>query len=355
MIEPVTAPLSLVRPESVRSVRGNVALAIAIVIGEPRLWIVGMAGFLFRGGWLALALPIWTLPSPVAVTTLIGADAIGTGGITPGLVAVIAVLCALLVLILVVSAVGSAWVDLVAFEHFGRERETADLRAGRQPVTLSARTRRGLVLRLVSLYGAAVIPAAIALVVAAIAIAQATYQDFLLPGRLEVPLLLRVAGAAAGPLLALAACLVLAEVIASVATRRLLGSRFGLRGDDRGTRPTDHDGEPFAAAPRSKLPGLLRTVALCWATTFLFVIPGLASTLTGWAAIRTVFLAPDALRGLDATIASGGITLVFVALWAAALVLAGVSSALRAALWSGWWLGGADVQTVTNSPSVASR
>jgi hypothetical protein len=354
LIERVSAPLSLLRPESVRSARGNVALAIAIVIGEPRLWILGIAGFLFRGGWLALAVPIWTMPSPVAVTTLIGADAIGTGGLTPGLITVIAAIFGSVVLILVVSAVGSAWVDLVAFEHFVRERETADLRAGRQPVVLSAGNRRGVVLRLVSLYAGALVPAAAALIVAAIAIGQATYQDFLLPGRLEVPLLLRVAGAATGPLLVLALLLIAAEVIASVGTRRLLGSRFGLRGDG-GPRPTDPDDGAGARASGSKLLALLRTLALCWATTLLFVIPGLASTLTGWAAVRTMFLAPNALRDLDATIAAGGVTLVFVALWAAALVLAGVSSALRSALWSGWWLGEADFRTVTNSPSVASR
>jgi hypothetical protein len=354
LIEPVSASRLLLRPESVRSARGNVALAIAIVIGEPRLWILGIAGFLFRGGWLALVVPIWTMPSPVALTTLIGADAIGTSGLTPGLVMVIAAIFAVVVLILVVSAVGSAWVDLVAFEHFVRERETADLRAGRQPVVLSAGNRRGVVLRLVSLYAGALVPAAAALIVAAIAIGQATYQDFLLPGRLEVPLLLRVAGAATGPLLALALLLVAAEVIASVGTRRLLGSRFGLRADGGGSRPTDQD-DGTGARASSRLLALLRTVALCWATTFLFVIPGLASTLTGWAAIRTVFLTPDALRDLDASVAAGGITLVFVGLWAAALLLAGVSSALRSALWSGWWLGEADFRTVTNSPSVASR
>jgi hypothetical protein len=355
LIEPVSAPLSLLRPESVRSARGNVALAIAIVIGEPRLWILGIAGFLFRGGWLVLAVPIWTMPSPVAVTTLIGADAIGTGGVTPGLVTVIAAIFVVVVLILVVSAVGSAWVDLLGFEHFVRERETADLRAGRQPVALSAGNRRGVVLRLVSLYAGALVPAAAALIVAAIGIGQATYQDFLLPGRLEVPLLLRVAGAATAPLLVLALLLVAAEVIASVGTRRLLGSRFGLREDGGRSRPTDQDKGTGARASGSKLLALVRTVALCWATTLLFVIPGLASTLTGWAAIRTVFLAPDALRDLDATVAAGGITLLFVALWGAALVLAGVSSALRSALWSGWWLGEADFRTVTNSPSVASR
>jgi hypothetical protein len=333
-------------------VRGNFALAIAIVMAEPGLWVLGIAGFLLRGGWLVLALPIWTVPSPVALTTLIGADAIGTGGLTPGLITLIAALFAVLVVVLVLGAVGAAWLDLVAFEHFARERETVDLRAGRQPAALPAGARRGLVVRLVLLYGAALIPAGVALVVAAIAVGQAAYQDFLLPGPLDVPLLVRVAGAATGPLFALAFCVVIAETLASIGTRRLLANRYGLGGRATGgPLATDGAAQP---ANRSTAFGALRTAALCWATTLLLVVPGLASTLTGWAAIRSTFLDPDALRGLEATVAAGGVTLVFVGLWAAALVLAGVSSALRSALWSGWWLGEARPPTVTNSSGVAS-
>jgi len=221
----------------------------------------------------------------------------------------------------VLSAVGAAWVDIVAFEHFVRERETLELRAWREPAAISASARRRLMLRLVLLYAGALVPAAAALLVAAVAIAQATYQDFLLPGPLEVPLVARVVGAALGPLLVLIACLVFAEGVSSVGTRGLLARRFGV-----------------APAQRHTVGSAVRIAALCWITTLILIIPGIASTLTGWAAIRSAFLAPDALSGLDSAVAAGGVTLVFVGLWAAALVLAGVSSVIRSALWSGWWL-----------------
>jgi hypothetical protein len=338
VIGPLTARLPLAAHTSAGSLRGTVAVALAIVVSEPRLWVLGIAGFLLRGGWLILAVPIWTVPSPVGLTTLIGADAIGTGGLSPALLTIVVGLFIGLVLVVVLSAVGAAWVDVVAFEHFVRERETLELRAGREPAAISASARRRLVLRLVFLYAGALVPAAAALLVTALAIAQATYQDFLLPGPLDVPLVVRVVGAALGPLLVLIACLVFAEGVSSVGTRGLLARRFGV-----------------APAQRHTVGSAVRIAALSWITTLLLIIPGIASTLTGWAAIRSAFLAPDALSGVDSAVAAGGVTLVFVGLWAAALVLAGVSSVIRSALWSGWWLRDASGrEPVTNPRGAAS-
>lgn len=343
MIGGLTAPLPVAGDRSAGSLRATLGLAVAVVVAEPRLWVLGIAGFLLRGGWVVLAVPIWTVPSPVGLTTLIGADAIGTGGLSPALLVIIAGLFVTLVLVAVVGAVGAAWVDVVAFEHFAHDRETLELRRGSEPVALSPDARRGLIVRLVLVYGAALIPAAAALLVVAFAIGQATYQDFLLPGPLDVPLFVRVAGAAAGPLLVLVAFLVLAEALASVGSRALLARAVGLGRD------------PAGGAPRRTVGGALRVAALCWLTTALLVVPGVASTLTGWAAIRSAFLGPDALRTLDSAVAAGGVTLTFVSLWGAALVLAGVSSVVRSALWSGWWLRAAGGgEAVTKMPGAAS-
>jgi hypothetical protein len=346
------ARLPLVAHRATPSMRGLLGTALVVVLAEPGLWILGIAGFLLRGGWILVALSIWTLPSPVAVTTLIGPDAIGTGGLSPGLATIVAASIVIAVVVVVTSAIGAAWLDVVVFEYFVRNPETRELRGGREPRELPAGARRGLVGRAVLLMAGAFLPAVGAVFAAAVAMASATYQDFLLPGELAVPLLVRVAMASAGPLLLVAALVVVGEILASALTRRLLSRRYGLfAGADADARvqsgaATNPDGSRL-------VPNALRVAALCWTVTLVLVLPGVAAALLGWSAIRGAFLGPDAFRGLDAAVAAGGATILFVALWIAALVLTGVSSAIRAALWSGWWLSETN-PAVTNRAAAAS-
>jgi hypothetical protein len=351
----LTARLPAAVDHAATPLRGLLGTALVVVLAEPGLWVLGIAGFLLRGGWLLLVLAIWTLPSPVAVTTIVGPDAIGTGGLPPGLAGIIGGVFLVGAVAVVLSAVGAAWADVAAFAHFVRDPETGELRAGRRARELSAGARRGLVGRLLLVYAGALVPAGIALLVAALAIANATYQDFLLPGELDVPLVVRVATASAAPLALLAASIVLAELVASYFTRRILADRFGLAPETAQSLDSpDGSAHGVASRRRAVVVSALGVAALCWCVTFVVVVPGLAATLLGWSAIRTAFLGSEAFRGLDAAVAAGGVTILFVGIWAAALVLAGVSSALRAAVWSGWWLRATLSGTVTNESLGAS-
>ena len=59
---------------------GLLGAAALIALARPRLWGLGLAGFLARGGIVLFVLPILTLPSVVGVTTFVGPTAITAAG-----------------------------------------------------------------------------------------------------------------------------------------------------------------------------------------------------------------------------------------------------------------------------------
>jgi hypothetical protein len=325
------------------------------VIAEPALWLVGAAGFLFRGGWLVLAVPIWTLPSPVGVSTVLGPELLGIGGLSAALVATLVWMLAITGIVLAISAVGAAWVDLTMFEHYVREPETLELRGGVEPRTVTRRTREVLLVRLLVVYAAALIPVGVAVFVAAVFLYDAAYQEFLLPGSLQVPLVLRVAGRALLPLLVVVLCVLMAEAATSSVSRWVLASGFGLARGPAGADDARSRGAVPGVDSMSRLTRVLFVAAGAWLITIALVAPGVASTLLGWTALRAVYSGPEGLERIESAIQAGGVTLVFMVLWAAALVLGGFASALRAALWNGWWLSEFGHRDVTSEPAPASR
>lgn len=313
----------------------SLATALAVVLSDPALWLLGAVGFLARGGWLVLMLPIWALPSPVAVTTLLGADVLGTGRVSPQLVALLAAGLAVIATAVVAGAVAAAAVDVAAFEHFVRDPETLELRHGREARVLSRAERIRLVLRLVALLGLLLLPAAAALVATALRMVQAAYQEFLLPGSLDVPLALRILGSSSAHVFVLVLCLLGADLLASVVSRQLLAARFGLGGRAGGRKRMP--GRSLRAALAALLARTTRTAAtamLAWLVTLGLLVPGLGGVLLGWAAVRSAFLGPDLLRDLQGAVAAALVAVLFVALWGGALLLAGFASAVRAAVWN---------------------
>ena len=318
-----------------RALRTSVATALAVVLSDPALWLLGAAGFLVRGGWLLLVLPIWSLPSPVAITTLLGADALGTGRLTPQLLGLIAAALAAFGATLVASAAAAAAVEVAAFEHFVCDPETLELRRGREARQLPGGERSRLIVRLVALSGLLLLPAGAALVATALRMIEAVYQEFLLPGSLDVPLALRIVASSLAPLFVLVLCLLGAEVLWSVMSRQLMAARV----DPGSSLGAQHDTAygPLRGAPRTLLRQPLRSAAtalLAWLATLCLVLPAVGAVLVGWAAVRSAFLGSGALRDPQAAAAAGLVSVLFVALWCGALLLAGLASAFRAALWS---------------------
>ncbi|MDQ3871467.1 MAG: hypothetical protein M3301_07630, partial [Chloroflexota bacterium] len=312
----------------------SLAIALALVLSDRGLWLLGAAGFLARGGWLVLVVPILSLPSPVAITTLLGADVVGTGRLSPQLVALLLTALAAIVAALVASAVVAAAVDVAAFERFVRHPETLELRGGREPRELSSGERAALIVRLVALYGVLLLPAGGALVATALRLIAAAYQEYFLPGSLQVPLALRVAAEARFHLLVLALCLVAAEVLGSFASRQLIAVRLGLRAGRPRKRWLARAGRDDVARLLRRSGEIVVTTILGWIATLVLLVLGVLAIVVGWTAVRSVFLASTALEDAAGAAEAGLVTVLFVALWCAALVLVGLASAVRAALWS---------------------
>ncbi|MBA3777824.1 MAG: hypothetical protein H0X16_00700 [Chloroflexi bacterium] len=296
---------------------GSLATALAVVLADPQLWLLGALGFLLRGGWLVLALPIWALPSPVELSTLLGADAIGAAGLSANLVAAIALALAGLAGLVVVAAFGTAVADLSAWERLLASSELATTGGAAARVLPERRLRT--VLELVAIQVLLLVPVALALGWLTLRLVDVGYAEFLRPGSLEVPLVLRLLDGAREPLALVVAVVLLAEVLAALATRRVLRRRSGLA--------TGAPRRPSAARA-------LRTSATGWIVALAMVLPALFALHLAWTGIRAVFLSTRPLDDPQLVATAAFITALFVAVWAATLVLAGFASALRAALWS---------------------
>jgi hypothetical protein len=316
---------------------GSLGTAAAVVFGDPRLWLVGAAAFLLRGGWLLLALPIWVLPSPVALSSLLGPDAVGPAG--PSLRALTVALAVALGLLVIAAAavVGGALADLVSVERFIEDPETAAIRSDRTGRQLGTRQRVLLALEAAGIQATMLLPAAIVFAYLVVGLIDAVTLEFLVPGSLAVPFAIRVASAVAGPVALFTALVVAGDLVATVISRRLMARRLGVLRAEARAEPGRKAPGPLASGLGQLVrhPGsVLATAALAWLITIALLAPALGAVVVAWGGARTMFLAQPRQPDLGFIAAWALVTVLFVTLWLAALLLAGVASALRAALWS---------------------
>lgn len=300
--------------------------ALSFVIAEPSLWLLGSAGFLVRGGVALLALPILTLPSPVGIATLLGPAVVNSGRLEGPLLAAVVGALAFIGILCVGGLIAGAWIEIALFESFMGDPETAALRADR---VASA----GLppLAALVGVEVVALLPVLAAAYATVGAIVEAVRAEILLPGDLAVPLPVRAAAEAAGPLLLLAASLVLAEALNGALSRRVLLGRRVPAFPVRRAR----------SAGRHVL-GTVATSVAGWLLAIAVLVPTMVLLLITWAGANEALL-NAALADLELgapTVVSIAASLLFVAAWLGAIVLGGILSALRGALWTGHALSG---------------
>jgi hypothetical protein len=317
--------------------RGDVSAALAVVAGEPRLWLLGMLGFLLRGGVLILALPIIVLPTQVEVRLMLGAN-LGTSGLTPGFfvlagaAGIIAALMALLALLTV------AVVDVVSFEQMVTSPHSLEQRAWREPIELAGATRWRLIRRAYTVQLLALLALVVAALPLAVAINQAILDEVLRPTS-NTSIYQRVLFDVRQPLFLFGAAILLIEMFSAAAERELFVRAVGLRG----ARPT-----------RGRLPALLaglgrslgrplrspaRTVLvagagwLMWAAAVAIVVGALVFS---WPQVEAAFLALPAagVPQLVHALALFLVALLLAAVFVLGLLLLGVISAVRAALWT---------------------
>lgn len=311
--------------------RASVATAFLVTLGRPSLWLLGALGFAARGGFLLLALPIITIPSPVVLSVIFRGRFSATG-ISPELEAVVVLLASGLLLGGLLLA---ALADVAAFERLIGDPESSELRAGveaRRPV--SGEGKR-LVLTLAGIQALALLPAAIVALGLYQGLTSLVISEVQAPSSLDTPLVLRVLERARDPLLAFALLLLLADMLYALASRAVLAWHFrvGLPGRPR---PGSAPAAAMRGAERLVIRPLrtLGTGVLAWSVSLVVLLPVAWASSVAWDGVRSAYLAtgsPSEPTTLPLTFLA---SLAFAAIWVAGSILAGFASAVRAALWS---------------------
>lgn len=209
----------------------------------------------------------------------------------------------------------------------------------------------GLLARLVATELFALLPAIAAGLVTVSRLISVGEQEFLLPTSVDVPYPVRVVQGAAEPVIALAVCLLLADVANALISRRVLRRDERRRGPEAATSAiSDEPAASDASSPvaradagasplrrvRRDLLALVRigaTWAGAWIVTLASIVPGVIAIELAWPGLRDAYTAtmsrtPPSAEALVVA------TVVFVAAWVIALLVAGLGSAIRTILWS---------------------
>ncbi len=302
----------------------------------PALWSVGLVGFLARGGFLLILLPMLALPSPVSLSVLIGPDLVDANGLSARVAALLLLAGGLVVLALVGGLVMAALADIAAFEGLLSA-------AGVAASSTAGRPTARLVLKLLALQLVAAVPLLVALVPTVTVMAGVVRQEILLPSDQGLPLWWRVVEATWPWLVVVGATVLLSTHVYSVVGRELLARHMGLLPPTARSSTLRRTLEAPAALLRRPGRAVAASVAV-WAMGICGAILAAALIALGWTVAQVAYLSPPAEATLLATVATwlaaAAGTAALVVLLGAALVLLGATAAMRSALLTRAVLGG---------------
>jgi hypothetical protein len=291
--------------------RGLLTTAALDALSAPRLWAIGLSGFLARGGIVLFALPVIALPSVVGLTTFVGPNSVAAAGLAPRLVVLIALTAGTVAAAIVLGTVVGAATERALVRAVVNRRS---MDAGRGMAAAGSPALAALVaIRLLAL-----VPLGLAVAVGAARLGQIGYQELILPSDSAAPFVVRVLLAGPEVVAALIVVWLVSELIGAVAVRLALVDHRGIAGALGGAllwivrRP-------------------LRSLAIIACTTLGSVVlvgPALFACTVAWSGVRSALLG-----GSEPTTALGSVAL-FVAAWIGGLVLAGVAATWRGAAWS---------------------
>jgi hypothetical protein len=288
---------------------GSLLTAARIVLRAPSLWVLGLAGFLARGGIILFALPIVVLPSVVGLTTFVGPNSVSAAGLAPRFVALVAITTILLVSWIVLATFVGASVDRAIFR--------AVLPDSGRAATNGAAQEHGLaglfVVRLVSL-----VPFAIGVALGGLRLGQVGYDELILPSDSTTPFVLRVLRGAPEVVALLVLTWLASELLGAVAVRlAIVEHRSALRSIGRAFGW-------IARRPARSFGTLLATVVV----GVIVIVPAIASAAVVWTMVERVLLGdPRPLAGV-------AVVALLVVVWAAGLALSGIVAAWRGIAWS---------------------
>lgn len=318
--------------------RPALAAALTIVVGQPSLWLIGSLGFALRGGLLLLLASIVVLPTPIELRMLLGQN-LGSAGFAPSFMALLVVGAAVLCGLVLAALALIAYLELGAFERLLGDPELADEMLDRHVARPDASARRWLLVSLLCIQLLALAAVVVAAMPLINGIATLAYQEIIRPS-LGGTIYVRVLNGVREPLFILLAGLVLVELVASVATRRLLLRGFGLSR----LRPAAGVVAALGAVARAlgaallgllwRPIGTLGTLVVAWLASLAVVVPLSWALGVAWDSVREAYLSPNAASHPQSLAALAVVTLALVAIWVVAVLMGGFASALRAALWS---------------------
>ena len=302
--------------------RGGAILAsLLVTLGRPAWWLLALAGFLVRGGFVIFLIPIVVLPSPLAISNVAAPFIVpmALGRIGPEvIVLLIAGAAGLFGWLLIGGAIAAATDLALTRDAVAAAADEGVALGPESPAPLDAERRdRRLVGTILAARLVAWLPLAAALAIGLVRIVAVTYVELTRPAEVESPLALRVALGAAGELAVVAVAWLFGELVGGLASRWI-----ALDGGPAG--------RALAAAARDVVRRPASTL-LPWLVTTLMLLVILGGTVgaasVAWSRVIV------ALSNRTPDVATVAISLlVFVAIWLAALVLGGLFAAVRSSV-----------------------
>ncbi|MBX3029965.1 MAG: hypothetical protein KF809_07375 [Chloroflexi bacterium] len=321
------------RTSAGRGVAAVVSSATDALAVDPVLWLLGILGAAVRGGAIVLALPILTIPSPVLLSVVFR-EQLGTSGPTEAF-GILAFGFALLTAIgVLVALLISAWCDVASFERVVRSDAARELRLGRTPSLFGRDERRGLWLWVAAIQAVALIPMLVLVWAIVEGLQGAVTTEVQRPTDVSTPLVLRVLGGFGPTLFVMAVVIALGEVVVSTASRRLLTARAGCLPDGVGERTETRLAVAGALRAITRPGRVWPVAALSWLVGLGALGIALVASMVGWSITRPAL---DTLgRGAGLADAAGPAIVVTLmcAIWLGGLMLLGMASAFRNAMWT---------------------
>jgi len=306
--------------------RSDLATAGALLGGRPFVWLIGMIGFALRGGILLLTVPIVVLPTQVEVRFLLGGN-LGSTGLSGGFYLIVVGATVLTFVAALAILYVLARIELAGFDALLAQRPALDPLAETARVPLAADRRRATIGELYVVQALGLLALLLAAVPLALAVGDATLSEILRPSSTG-SIYARVAGQVVLPLVGFGVAVVVVELLSAVASRAVLMREHGIRPEGSG-RPASFVRLLLAHPLRN-----LAVAALGWLLFLLAVGVAVAAIDLAWQAASAVFLSVSWSSLLEELTAQAAAAFLLAAVFGAGLLLAGLVSALRGALWS---------------------
>jgi hypothetical protein len=286
--------------------------SLLIVLARPALWVMALAGFLVRGGILLFLLPIVALPSPVGLANVVAPTitSLVFSGPTTEFIVLVAVLGVITALVFFAATWAAAVAERALILAVASDEELPDgIRVAAHP--------RARAWRLVGVRLAVQLPLWVVLALASPRIVEITYRELTLPSDVVTPIAVRVLRAVPELIGGVAVAWVGGEIVGAIAARRIV-----LRGESIG-RALRGALVDFVLRPLGPTGAFVVTTS----ALLLTVVPIVAAAGLAFGGVRTALGTGGQGQALGALVALA----LFITVWAAGLVVAGLLAAWRSA------------------------